>query len=364
MQRDGIDPVTILIATPFGRGGEGGIDRLMDAISNALDADPPQNLRIIIASTRGHAPLFISPLYLVVFILRMWRLKLIGRCNLVHINLAISGSTIRKLALMRVARALRIPYVVHLHGSAYAEYFAKVSPLLQRQIVHGFDNAARVIVLGAVWREFVIQTLGVSPGRVTILQNAVPAPQLGRKPDRDGKVRILFLGQLGARKGTHILVEALKLLEYRPGWRAVLAGDGEIEKTRSALKRAGLETRVEVPGWLGPAETAERLANSDILVLPSFAENLPMSVIEGMAAGLGVVATPVGATAEIIVDGETGLLVPPGDTRALAAALAGLIKDGALRDRLGEAAQRYHRRNLEIGVYARRLCSLWREAAQ
>ncbi len=336
----------------------------MDAIRCVLGADTPHELRIVFGSTRGRGPLLLSPLFLGAFLLRMTGLRLVGRCDLVHVNLASAGSTARKLIIIMAARALGIPYVVHLHGALYRDFFVEAPPALQRRIRRAFGGAARVIVLGGTWRDFTVETLGVSPECVAIMPNAVPIPSCAREPDPDGVTRFLFLGRLGERKGSRALVAALARLKDRPGWRAVLAGDGEIEQTRCAVEGAGLEARVEVPGWLGPGETAARLAGSDILVLPSFAENLPMSVIEGMAAGLAIVATPVGATPDIVKDGETGLIVPPGDVEALAAALVRLIEDGALSQRLGEAAERFHRHNLEIGAYVRNLHSLWREAAQ
>lgn len=335
----------------------------MDAFRSELDIASLLETRILFGTTRGRGPLWIAPLHLGAFILRMAGLRLVGRCDLVHVNIASSGSTARKLLIMLVARTLGIPYAVHLHGALYHKFFVKLPPSLQRPIKRAFRDAARVIVLGEIWRTFVIETLSALPERVSVMPNAVPTPARMREPDSDGITRMLFLGRLGERKGSRILIEALALLKDKRGWRAVIAGDGEIEETRRAVARAGIEARVEVPGWLGPVETATRLATSDVLVLPSFAENLPMSVIEGMAAGLAVIATPVGATPDIVKHGKTGLLVPPGDIEALAAALAQLIDDAALRERLSEASTRFHREHLEIGAYARRLISLWREAA-
>src|SRR5690606_31708938 len=125
----------------------------------------------------------------------------------------------------------------------------------------------------------------------------------------------------------------------------------------------GLTERVAAPGWLGPEDTARLLAEGDILTLPSHAENLPMSIIEAMASGLGVIATPVGAVEDIVRDGETGLLVAPGDDAALADALTRLVSDGELRTRLGDAARRFQREHLSIGPFADRICSVWRDAA-
>jgi len=85
-----------------------------------------------------------------------------------------------------------------------------------------------------------------------------------------------------------------------------------------------------------------------------------MSVIEGMAAGLAVVATPVGAVEDIIKDEKSGLIVPPGDVPALANALQRLIEDPELLKRLGDRARRFHETNLDITSYAARLSLIWR----
>ena len=89
-----------------------------------------------------------------------------------------------------------------------------------------------------------------------------------------------------------------------------------------------------------------------------------MSVIEAMANGLAVIATPVGAVPDILRHGETGLLVPPGDPAALTAALRRLLTDPQLRLRLGRAAQTFHRANLEIGPYLGRLVEIWTATAR
>jgi len=142
-------------------------------------------------------------------------------------------------------------------------------------------------------------------------------------------------------------------------WRATIAGDGDVEETRQEVGRLGLSDHVALPGWVGPNDVAELLSRSDVLVLPSFDENLPMSVIEGMAAGLAIIATPVGAVEDIIVHGDTGLLVPVGDSKAIAASIQLLLEQPQLRKTLGENARRRHSERLEIGMYFDRLVDLW-----
>lgn len=355
-------PLHILVATPLGRGGKGGIDRMMDNVRMELAKNPSENMTVRFAATRGGGHIFFSPFFLLAFLTRMVTLRLLGRCDLVHINLASRGSTWRKLAVGALARTLKIPYIIHLHGGEHREFVAGAGPALQRNMRCLYTNASRVVVLGQVWRRFVEERLAVAPGRVVVLPNATPRMRLEHWIDAEGMARVLYLGELGSHKGTPQLVEALARLKDWPDWRAVLAGNGEVDKTRGEIGRLGLSGRVSVPGWIGPEETENLLAGSDILVLPSFAENLPMSVIEGMANGLAIVASPVGAIPDIIRHEETGILIPPGDVEALAGALKRLITDADLRTLLGASARAFHRENLEMSEYIRKLTTIWQEA--
>ena len=83
-------------------------------------------------------------------------------------------------------------------------------------------------------------------------------------------------------------------------WNSTIVGDGDIEEIKALIKKLNISDRVKVTGWLSREDSQGLLIKSDILVLPSYAENLPLSVIEGMAFGLSIITTPVGATPEII----------------------------------------------------------------
>jgi glycosyltransferase involved in cell wall biosynthesis len=355
--------LNILVATPYGLGGNGGIDRLMDSVRVELKRHPPTNMNVKFIVTRGPGSILVSPFYFVGALLIIITETLRGRADIVHINLSSGGSTTRKLMIATLCRILRVSYVIHLHASGYEPFYAGASETLKRRIGKMFNKASSVIVLGSYWKNYVSRMWPGCARRVEVLANATPAFIAAPTERSDDQLRILFSGKLGARKGTPELVEALGTLKNLENWVATLAGDGDIEKTRSAIQTLGIEHRVEIPGWVGSDDVVKLLQNADILVLPSFAENLPMSVIEGMAAGLAVIATPVGAVEDIIKDGDTGLLVPPGDAVALAAALKRLLDDPALRQRLGKAAQKFHAEHLEIGAYTTDLCDIWRASA-
>lgn len=355
--------LNVLVATPSGGTGQGGIDRVMGGLHDELARQQTSGLNVRFGATRGSGHIALSPLHLGGFLLQMLGLKATGRLDVVHINLASAGSTYRKLQIARLARLLGVPYVLHLHGGDYPNFWKGDESPLSRNIRTMFTGAARIIVLGETWRKFVISRAPETTENIAVVPNAAAQPTLphvggGNTP------HILFLGRIGDMKGVPQLGEALGRMRDLPNWRATIAGDGHVEAARAKASELGLADRVDIPGWVDGRRVAELIASADILVLPSFTENLPLSIIEGMASGLAVVATPVGAVSDIVKDGETGLLVQPGDVDGLTAALTRLIEDKPLRDRLGAAALRLHREQLDLAPYAKTVGGVWISAAR
>ena len=355
-------PLDVVVLTPLGEGGKGGIDRIMDYVrgETARLADP--DLRLHFLTTRGAGPIWKAPLYTWRAMRDLRRLKAAGQADIVHVNLSQNASVARKYQLVRLCVKLGLPYVVHLHGSRFRQYWSGAKPALRGRIDYIFTHATAAYLLGNVWRDFVADRLGDKAPVLKIVPNATPRFE-GEKTSGGDVPMILFLGAIGERKGTYDLIEALTQIPEGLPWRAVIGGNGAVEEAQSRAAAAGLGDRAAFPGWVGPAEVEAYLRQADILTLPSYDENLPMSVIEGMAAGLPVVTTPVGATEDIITDDVTGLLVQPGDVAALSAAFARLLAEPETRARLGTAARAFHEDHLEIQGYVARLIGHWREDA-
>jgi glycosyltransferase involved in cell wall biosynthesis len=119
---------------------------------------------------------------------------------------------------------------------------------------------------------------------------------------------------------------------------------------------------VEFLGWLAQPLIRELLAAADIQVLPFYAEEMAMSVLEGMAYGLCVICTPVGAQAEVVTDQVSACVVEPGDVGGLAKALAACIDDSELRDRLGRDARRDYLERFNIDDYPELLATAYLRA--
>lgn len=357
--------VRVVVVTPLGRGGRGGIDRLMDELRTEFETRPPEGLDVAFATSRGPHALVLSPFYLLATMLQLAVRKASGRVDLVHINLSQDGSAYRKMAIAGLCRMLNLPYVIHLHGSHFDRFWDCASPRLDRALTRLFSHAASIIVLGNHWSHYVGRKLPAAADRIVIMPTAsrdVPLSQ--PKRDASRPVQILFLGQLGPRKGTPQLLAALDRIRQNDRWRTVLAGDGDIDAARAKLKALELDGRCTVTGWVSDEQVGMLLASSDILVLPSFDEGLPLSIVEACAHAMAIVTTPVGAIEDVIQPEQTGLLVPPGDSVALAEALERLVEDPSLRARLGRNARAVFEERLNIEACAKRLSEVWRQAAE
>ena len=337
---------------------------MMDELRGTLQIDRFANLRTHFITTRGPGSILLSPLFLANAIARLLLLRLFGRADVVHINLSAFGSTYRKLILAHISRICRLPYVLHLHSGQFDYFWDSRKSILKKQIDRMFLKSQRIIVLGNCWKQVISDRIPDCSEKVVIVPNATRTAIFKNQKIMDGAANILFLGRLGPGKGVPQLVTALASLGSKSGWRATLAGDGTVNDTRAAVERAGLGDRISVPGWVESAGVEALLQAADILVLPSFSENLPMSVIEALAHGAAVICTPVGALPDIIEHERTGLIVKPGDVEGLACALGRLIEDPDLRRRLGENGKALHRTRLDVEVCAERLVAIWTESVR
>jgi glycosyltransferase involved in cell wall biosynthesis len=175
--------------------------------------------------------------------------------------------------------------------------------------------------------------------------------------------RIVTVGRLKAPKDFQTLARALSLLP-QGSFEAEIVGDGpdrpELERR---LRGLGLTESVRLAG--SRDDVPALLAAADVFVLSSRSEGAPVSVLEAMAAGLPVVATRVGGVPELVEDGQTGFLVPPGDPAALTRVLAELLEDRALRRRLGDAGRQRARREFDLDPFRRAHVELYsRELAK
>lgn len=225
----------------------------------------------------------------------------------------------------------RVPIVTTLHGWIGNSLKQRAFIALDQQVARGFDLVVAVSQL--IHQQ--ASAAGVRPRHLRLLHNAIVLDRYQRT-ERRGALEALVgapvigpvvasIGRLSAEKGHIDLVEALGILRVRgQAVSAVLAGDGPVKpQIEARIRELGLAGRVHLTGYVSRPQ--DILNETDLMVLPSHTEGLPNAALEALAMGVPVLATNVGGTPEVIVDGDTGCLIAPRQPAAIADGIADFL---------------------------------------
>jgi len=251
---------------------------------------------------------------------------------------------LRDATFLVPARLLGRKTVVHLHGGNFQEFYRHAGWLLRMLIRFALGRVHRAIVLGESLRPVLS---GLVPAeRIVVVPNGIPdfaadAPV----PGTNSKLHVLYLGTLAREKGIEVFVEAALLALARTDavefvaagpWFRTAERDAIFARLSSSVHSSAIQFVGEVSG----PQVAEVLRRADVLVFPGLQqEGLPLVVLEAMCAGRPVIATDRGCLREVVVSGETGFLVAPGDSSAIAQHVLALAQDRAACARLGQAGR-------------------------
>jgi glycosyltransferase involved in cell wall biosynthesis len=258
------------------------------------------------------------------------------------------------------ATTTRVPVrIFTVHGWAFSAYSGLASSLYR--VADRLMAPLTTVIICVSERELAD---GLAAGtckadRAVVIRNAVDVAAAPRSRHERATPRLIAVGRLKAPKDFLTLIRACAALTAG-SYEALIVGDGPDRAAIEAeIERLGLEDSVRLAGER--ADVPELLADSDVFVLSSRSEGLPVSVLEAMAAGLPVVASRVGGLDELVVDGETGILVPSGDHEALAAALAPMVEDRELRRRFGVAGRSRAEALFDLAAFRRAHVDLYDE---
>lgn len=264
-------------------------------------------------------------------------------------------------------RAAGIPLVSTFFGVELSWMRSQLAPLrpVVRRIAAGSDAVT------AISSHTAAEVRAVAPDVPTrIIPFGAAAPAVDATPPRaraaGEPMRLLFVGRLVQRKGVRVLMDAMARSDV--GDRLVVVGDGPLrEGLEERAREVGIGERVEFTGPIPADELARRFAETDALVLPAVrddkgdVEGLGVVLIEALAAGRPVIASRSGGIVDIVLDGETGLLVPPGDAAALAAAIGRYRDEPALAAELARRGAEHVRSEFSWDGIVTRLEALYRE---
>ena len=286
--------------------------------------------------------------------------------DVVHLQVGGGSSFYRHALYLALARLAGRPVLFHWHIPGDASAATEITggnPLQGWLVRWALRSATVVVVLSESWQAALAGLLpaGVdADSRLVALHNPVDCAAIRppADPDRRSDTKVLFLGDFSARKGVRdLLAAAPTVLERCPEAHFVVTG-GEPPVDVAALA-AGLGDGVTFAGWVRGDEKLALLQQAALLVLPSYAEGVPIAVLEAMAAGLPVVTTPVGGIPDLIAEGRNGLLVQPGDVPSLASAITRLLDDPALRSAMGDLNRQQVVAEYDVPRYVDRLLALY-----
>ncbi len=351
-------PVLMLGAHPFKV--KGGVSA---CVRNILASDIHREYRIHYLATMVGGP-WLLKLAVAVRALAIFLFKLsFFRFTLVHVHGSKGASFYRKMIFIGLARLWKKKIIFHCHSGKFDQFYWEGWGWQKILIRWVLSWSERVVVLSPHWALFFSEIAPSS--KLTILENAVPLIAYQWKRDPCPKTpgpTILFAGLLTPNKGVFDLMAVIpELVRTIPDLRVLLAGTGDLKKMQALLKTRRIEESVCLLGWVDPQDLIGYYHQAHLFVLPSYYEGLPMVMLEAMACGLPIVSTKVGGIPELIEEEVNGLLIAPGDRKALSKALSTLLSDPARRKKMAEANIQKIKEKYDLPIYIEKLKGLYRE---
>ncbi|MEK6480842.1 glycosyltransferase family 4 protein [Catalinimonas sp. 4WD22] len=344
MSKDIFDKV--LYIAPHYKYWKGGISAVIVEYKNSI-----KNFHYLPSTTSANIYLttLSFPFLVLVFAAR---LMISRKIKIVHIHGASKGSFYRKFIYFFLAKKLfKKKVVYHIHGAGFHLFYQGASSFIRRGVRYMINESDTLIVLSNWWKEFFSGEF--KPKRIKIVPNIVANPSktlsninsfsnVENDKNLEKKVNLLFLGRIGDRKGIFDLLTVLteNLSFFKEKCHLKIGGDGDINKLLEVIRTNQLSEVVEYIGFVQGEKKIKVLNDTDIYILPSYNEGLPISILEAMSFAKPIISTTVGGIPEIVNDQYNGILFEPGDLIALNHALTRLVSDKKLLMEYGNNSYR------------------------
>lgn len=287
--------------------------------------------------------------------LLFFREMILNKPDIVHIHSSFGPSFYRKMPFIYMACFRGVPVINHIHGAEFETFYLKASDRKKRRIRKVYGKCTMLIALSEEWKRNLESV--VSPEKITVIENYCKIPDLS---GTEKKKQILFLGEIGKRKGCYDIPEIYgRVLEKGERLPLIMAGDGELAEVKKLFEDRDLQKDISFPGWVRGADKDKCLKESGIFLFPSYYEGMPMAVLEAMAYGMAIVTTRVGGIPHLLEDGVNGYLCEPGDIEGLSKRLLELSKDGDKRRKMGERARQKAIEEYSMESHIKKLMDLY-----
>lgn len=349
----------VIIITPGGEFLGGGMGTVSRNIKHGLTSMLGKEA-VKILDSRGESNIILSFFYFSLSLVKFVCVCIKKPDDLVvHVNVSERLSFYRKASFVFVANVFHVPCVLHHHGAEVISFYKKSSFISKFLVRYAVSRASLNLVLGNKWEKFIKSIC--DKANVEVLHNAVPIHNLKIINSVSNKFKISMLANLCERKGVVIALDALnRLIKNGIDVHIHFIGGGDVDKYSSLSKEMGVSNYCTFYGWVDSDEAIQCLASSDLLILPSYDEGLPMVILESMAQKVPVICTPVGSIPEVFIDREDCLFVDVGSAESLTSAIMELTSDKPLRDSIIFNAFRKYEKNFSLNIYSEKLLNIYK----
>lgn len=239
--------------------------------------------------------------------------------KILHVHVASAASFYRKAKFIQLAKKFKKKIVFHMHSAVFKDYYAESND--KEFLLKIMNMADFFVVLSQSWKEW-YSSIGVEANKIIVVNNPVSEP-VRYEFECNAPVRMLFLGELLDRKGVWDILKGI--VDHKTFFEGKIkfkiGGNKKEDEIKKFIIDNGLQNFVEFEGWVAGEKKWKLLNWANLVILPSFNEGLPITLLEAMAYSCALISTPVGGIPEILHDGENGKMVTPGNSEEIAAAI-------------------------------------------
>lgn len=268
---------------------------------------------IFIRTTSSNASYIFKLCYLFLAIIKVNYYCIFYRNAIYHIHGSSYNSFHRKYLIFRILKFYKVRVVYHIHGGEFHTFYEKSSESLKKKISFLIDNVNCIVCLSEKWKIFFNKSF--NPRKIEVIPNIVAEPIFIKRKLNLESFSFLFLGNISHDKGIWLLMEVISKMKVKleGNVQFLIGGNGDVKRLKSEIENKGLDKIVEYLGWVDEEMKVELLNSANALILPSYNEGLPISILEAMSYKLAIVSTKVGGIPAIIKDGFNGFLFQPGN---------------------------------------------------
>lgn len=254
------------------------------------------------------------------YVVFVWKMLTDKDIRIIHIQGAAFASFERNVFFVRLGKWFGKKVIMHMHCADFASYF---NPSGHKQRILDVMNACDMFfVLSDQWADY-FESIGVRKNIIVVLNNTIAPPVLKEVERNENKVKLLYLGIIGQRKGVYDLLKVLNSDKerYVEALELHIGGNQEEEKIKATIKDYGVGDFVTFEGFVKGENKINDLNWADIFILPSYNEGLPIAILEAMSYGMPIISTNVGGIPVVVRTGENGQLIEPGNLEQIKSAI-------------------------------------------